>query len=177
MLDVVTGTAKTREGLTNAERAVLAHVLASCSNRDIAKARAVASRTVANQMASLLRKMRIGCRNEALAAMMTRGSVERTPEGLIVRFVHENDLYTLVLRSPTMRASSPLSAEERAIVERVGRGMPDKMIASDLGVNAWVVSMRLSRLRKRLGLRGRAELALMWLTAPPPRARILEGVG
>ena len=43
--------------LTATERAVLALVVEGASNRDIAKQRGVAVRTVANQVASLLKKL------------------------------------------------------------------------------------------------------------------------
>jgi DNA-binding CsgD family transcriptional regulator len=43
--------------LTAAEQDVLAHVVAGASNAEIARARATSIRTVANQVASLLRKL------------------------------------------------------------------------------------------------------------------------
>ena len=46
-----------RDSLTAAERDVLAHVVAGASNAQIARARSSATRTVANQVASLLRKL------------------------------------------------------------------------------------------------------------------------
>jgi DNA-binding NarL/FixJ family response regulator len=44
-------------GLTAAERSILGHVAAGASNADIARARGSSSRTVANQVASLLKKL------------------------------------------------------------------------------------------------------------------------
>ena len=43
-------------GLTAAERAVLQHILTGASNEAIASARGTSTRTIANQVASLLRK-------------------------------------------------------------------------------------------------------------------------
>ena len=43
-------------GLTPAERAILEHVVTGASNADIVRARGASLRTVANQVASLLRK-------------------------------------------------------------------------------------------------------------------------
>ena len=57
--------------LTTAEREVVALILAGKSNAQIASARGVALRTVANQVASILRKMRVGSRS-ALLAKLTR---------------------------------------------------------------------------------------------------------
>jgi DNA-binding NarL/FixJ family response regulator len=46
-----------RDPLTTAEADVLKHVIAGASNDEIARARSTAVRTVANQVASLLRKL------------------------------------------------------------------------------------------------------------------------
>jgi DNA-binding NarL/FixJ family response regulator len=50
--------------LSPAEREVMRLALAGCDNRAIAAARGVAPRTVANQMASIFRKLGIGSRIE-----------------------------------------------------------------------------------------------------------------
>jgi DNA-binding CsgD family transcriptional regulator len=55
--------------LTSAERDVVALILAGKSNAQIANARGVALRTVANQVASILRKMRVGSRSALLAKL------------------------------------------------------------------------------------------------------------
>lgn len=55
--------------LTSAEREVVALLLAGKSNAEIAKARGVALRTIANQVASILRKMRVGSRSALLARL------------------------------------------------------------------------------------------------------------
>ncbi|HEY3496560.1 MAG TPA: helix-turn-helix transcriptional regulator, partial [Polyangiaceae bacterium] len=53
--------------LTRAEREILDEVLHGHSNREIAARRGTSLRTVANQLASLLRKMRVGSRTELAA--------------------------------------------------------------------------------------------------------------
>jgi DNA-binding CsgD family transcriptional regulator len=55
--------------LTAAEREVVTLILEGKSNAAIAKARGVAVRTVANQVASILRKLRVGSRSGLLARL------------------------------------------------------------------------------------------------------------
>ena len=54
------------QGLTDAERDVLARVVRGDSNAEIAKARKSSVRTVANQVASLLRKTRAKSRYDLI---------------------------------------------------------------------------------------------------------------
>ena len=58
--------------LTEAEREVAALAAASMTNAAIAKCRGSSERTVANQMASVLRKLKVGSRY-GLAAYVARG--------------------------------------------------------------------------------------------------------
>jgi DNA-binding NarL/FixJ family response regulator len=55
--------------LSEAERDVAIVVLAGMSNTEIAVARGTSTRTVANQVASLLRKLGVRSRTEAVAAL------------------------------------------------------------------------------------------------------------
>jgi DNA-binding NarL/FixJ family response regulator len=55
--------------LSEAERDVAVAVLKGLSNAEIAMARGTSSRTVANQVASLLRKLGVRSRTEAVAAL------------------------------------------------------------------------------------------------------------
>lgn len=57
------------DGLTSAEAAVLRHVLGGLSNRDIAKRRNTSVRTVANQVAAILRKLGFRSRYELVATL------------------------------------------------------------------------------------------------------------
>ncbi|MBX3248474.1 MAG: hypothetical protein KF901_14960 [Myxococcales bacterium] len=62
--------------LTPSERDVVKLLVAGCSNRDIASARCRAERTIANQLASVYRTLRVGSRFE-LAALVARRVRER----------------------------------------------------------------------------------------------------
>ena len=55
--------------LSAAERAVVKLVIAGRSNAEIARARRVSVRTVANQVASILRKLGVGSRASLIAAL------------------------------------------------------------------------------------------------------------
>jgi DNA-binding CsgD family transcriptional regulator len=56
--------------MTRAEREVAEAVLAGCSNASIAKKRGTSSRTVANQLARLYRKLKVGSRLELAARLL-----------------------------------------------------------------------------------------------------------
>jgi DNA-binding CsgD family transcriptional regulator len=55
---------------TDAERAILKHLCAGCTSSEIATLRAVSTRTVANQMASMYRKMGVRSRQELIACLL-----------------------------------------------------------------------------------------------------------
>jgi DNA-binding NarL/FixJ family response regulator len=61
-----------RTGLTPAEQEILEAISAGLSNRDIARRRGTSERTVANQVAHLLRKLGAGSRHELLARTARR---------------------------------------------------------------------------------------------------------
>jgi DNA-binding NarL/FixJ family response regulator len=61
------GSAPDVSALTSAERAVLEHLITGASNEAIARARRTAARTVSNQVAAILRKLRVGSRYELIA--------------------------------------------------------------------------------------------------------------
>jgi DNA-binding CsgD family transcriptional regulator len=56
-------------GLTPAERAVARLAAAGCSNADIGRARGSSARTIANQLASIYRKVGVGSRAELIALL------------------------------------------------------------------------------------------------------------
>jgi DNA-binding CsgD family transcriptional regulator len=64
--------------LTSAEREVVSSALRGDSNADVARTRGTSVRTVANQMASALRKLGVGSRGE-LAARFGAGDRGRDP--------------------------------------------------------------------------------------------------
>ena len=53
--------------LTAAEREVVSLLVTGASNAQIAKARRVSVRTIANQVASVLKKLKVGSRTELIA--------------------------------------------------------------------------------------------------------------
>jgi DNA-binding CsgD family transcriptional regulator len=59
-------------GLTAAEREILPHVLRGDSNLELARRRGTSSRTVANQVASIFRKLGVSCRTELAARLAAR---------------------------------------------------------------------------------------------------------
>ena len=59
--------------LTDAERVVLAHLAAGSTNEDIAQRRHTSSRTVANQVQSIFRKLEVRSRSELAANLYCRG--------------------------------------------------------------------------------------------------------
>jgi DNA-binding CsgD family transcriptional regulator len=71
-------TVSTLLGLTPAEKAVVTLMLEGTGNTEIARARGTSGRTVANQIASVFRKLGVGSRAE-LAAMLARGIPSRIP--------------------------------------------------------------------------------------------------
>ena len=71
VLSVATEPGKRLNALTPAEKEVAALLLRGLSNADIAREREVALRTVANQVASIFKKMNVGSRAE-LAACLAR---------------------------------------------------------------------------------------------------------
>lgn len=64
------------EGLTPGEREVIELVLQGQSNSDIARMRGTSFRTVANQIASIYRKVGVKSRRELFARHRSRGAIE-----------------------------------------------------------------------------------------------------
>lgn len=56
-----------------------------------------------------------------------------------------------------------LSPRERQVVQCVARGSTYNEIAVDLGISYETVKMHLARIRNKLQLRNRTELAVWWL--------------
>lgn len=64
------------ETLTTAEQEVCALLLAGCSNAEIARARGSAVRTIANQIASIFRKLDVSSRAELAARLAEAGEAD-----------------------------------------------------------------------------------------------------
>jgi DNA-binding CsgD family transcriptional regulator len=136
--------------LTPAERHVLALILDDCSNADIALARARSPRTVANQIASLLRKFGRCSRAELIARAA-------------------NLLHQDIRRDWSLRAAPLLAAGEPALTPREtraislrARGHSVKFISYELGVAPSTVSAELKAARRRLDIRSTLELCALF---------------
>ena len=79
---------------------------------------------------------------------------------IIDYFDADGGRYVVACRSP-----SPLSGEERAIVQRRAHGDSVKEIAIDLGVSSATISRRLTRALHKLGLTSHAELPRLFAAA------------
>ena len=76
----------------------------------------------------------------------------------------------VLLSSRTGRAPDALSPREREILQMVGRGMPNKIIAARLGISEKTVKAHLTRMFRAIGVTDRTQAAL-WAE----RHGILEG--
>ena len=121
-----------RQRLSPAERAVVEAVLRGQSNREIAERRGTSVRTVANQMASIFRKLQVGSRGELAA---TTASGPEPPE-----------------------TAASLTPRERLIASLAARGYTNKQLAYELRLAPSTVGTHLARVRRKLGLRSRVEL-------------------
>jgi DNA-binding NarL/FixJ family response regulator len=138
------------DGLSPAELEVALFVVEGFSNREIALRRGVSVRTVANQVAAILRKCQVRSRVE-LMARFARADEDR-------RLAAE-------VRRDALRH---LAARERIVVERAATGEPNKCIAHDLGVQASTVSTTLTAALRKLGLPSRRALVRTWNATPSP---------
>ena len=130
--------------MTPSELHVARLAAAGLSNADIARMRGTSSRTVANQMASVLRQLSVASRR-ALATLK-----ELAPEAL-----------------PMIHADwRVLSARERDVLEMATAGTPQKVIALELGLAPSTICEALRSTRERLGFGTFADLARAYRAAP-----------
>jgi DNA-binding NarL/FixJ family response regulator len=78
VLSVPLATADAAVGLTEAESDVVTGLLQGLSNREIAARRGSSARTVANQVATVFRKLGVRSRAELAAALMRGGGLAGT---------------------------------------------------------------------------------------------------
>jgi DNA-binding CsgD family transcriptional regulator len=109
--------------LTRAERETLELVGRGLTNERLAAVRGVSLGTVANQLTSAYRKLRVGGRRE-LRARLRAPSAAPTPAG-------------------------PLTSRERQILSLADRGASNKVIAFGLGISISTVSTILTRARRK----------------------------
>jgi DNA-binding NarL/FixJ family response regulator len=119
--------------LSGAEQAIVEAVLRGRSNREIAEERGTSVRTVANQMASIFRKLCVGSRSELAAA----------------NFVADS------LPGPAV----PLTPQEHLIASLAARGYTNKQLAYELSLAPSTIGTHLGRVRRKLRLRSRVQLA------------------
>ena len=127
------------ERLTEAERAIAPLVAKGYTNEEIARLRGTATRTVANQLAALYRKLDVTSRVE-----MARELDAQLEEGDAV--------------APTAVALELLSQREKETLETAARGVPIKVIAIDLGLAPHTIAARLQRCAHKLGMGSRITL-------------------
>lgn len=110
------------------------------SNADIARVRGTSIRTVANQMASVLRQ--VGAASRRHIAILTGIGAVQAPAPVV--------------------DWAGLSPRDRTLVAMACSGTPQKVIALELGISQSTVSEALRATRERLGFRGFTELALAY---------------
>ena len=62
------------------------------------------------------------------------------------------------------RLNGPLTAREREIAELVVGGLCNKLIAREVGLSEGMVKLHLHRIYKKLGVKGRTQLAVLIVT-------------
>ena len=134
--------------LTRAERDVLARIATGASNAEIASARGVSVRTVANQVARLFKKLNATSRYELIQWTALAHS-----EAAVV----ERESMSVVARSPAADWRS-LTADERDVVWRFAQALPYKNIAYELDLAIGTVVGRLRRAMRKLRVSSRVEL-------------------
>jgi DNA-binding NarL/FixJ family response regulator len=124
---------------------------AGLSNAAIARARGRSPRTIANQLQSIYRKLGVASRAEMTAYVfrISRTSTHDLP--------HASSVPAGALRA-SLPCASGLSERERAIVTMVACGMPNKIIAYELGLAPSTVATHFSAALRKLGLASRIEI-------------------
>jgi DNA-binding NarL/FixJ family response regulator len=131
--------------LTPAEHDIVVRLLEGLTNVEIARARHVKPRTIANQIASIFRKLGV-CSRVELAA---RRDVQS--QG------------TFACRDI---ADGSLSTRERHVAAFVAQGHSNKLIAFELDLSEAAISNAVRAAAAKLGARTRVELARMLASVP-----------
>lgn len=133
--------------LTAAESEVAALVLAGRRNAEIAAARGTSLRTVANQVASVFRKLGVGSRLHLTASVSRDRSCVRPG-------------VTITGPLPSWQT---LTHGESAVLFCAAHGASYKAIAYELGISVGLVGRRLAAVARKVGARSRIELvAAYW---------------
>jgi DNA-binding NarL/FixJ family response regulator len=117
--------------LSAAEIEIVCALVAGLSNADISRIRRTSVRTTANQVASILRKLRVGSRR-----------------ALVVHIVHSISN----CQGPTGDAckAAKLSSREHEVLLRAAAGQSNKVIANELELQPGTVGCLLARARQKL---------------------------
>lgn len=134
--------------LTARERDVVAWASGGASLKEIAYALGVGLSTVAGQLASAMRKLRVTSRGE-LATLWTATRAAVPGEDDVVR----------VSLDPGDDALAPLTDAERDVARRAARGEPTADIARARRTAESTVTNQLGAIFRKLGVSSRAELA------------------
>jgi DNA-binding NarL/FixJ family response regulator len=85
--------------------------------------------------------------------------MKRAKWTLLDQFERDGKRYLIAVREePASDGLALLSSRERQVVTYAARGMPNKVVGSELGIATSTVGVLLSRARAKLGARSRREL-------------------
>jgi DNA-binding NarL/FixJ family response regulator len=152
---------------TSAERDVLTLVMEGLSNEEIAARRACSPRTVANQLAAMLRKAGVYNRTELVAACTRNRSAPSGTAPVWGEFVAgrwrvaELERANRLVRCVAEESDAALSREEQQIVEEAAQGTPNKLLAADSGLGQAAATKRLARALRKLGVLRRTQLPVL----------------
>ena len=71
----------------------------------------------------------------------------------------------------SMERFDTLSIRERDVLEKVVAGLPNKLVADELGISIKTVEVHRARVMKKMGAESLAELVRMWMLIEPNEAR------
>jgi DNA-binding CsgD family transcriptional regulator len=145
--------------LTRIERDVCRLILTGASNREIARQRGTAVRTVANQVASILKKTGAGSRAQLPLALVARSCTNEM--GSVPEPLGNGNAQS----APRPAFVAVLSVRERQALRCMTLGHSTKEAASALGISATTVTLHLWSARRKLGIKSRVELVSLMSAA------------
>lgn len=150
---------------TRAEREVLLLVMEGLSNEEIAQRRQRSARTIANQLAAMMRKVGVFNRTELLARcapVQPKQTSSAWNEFIEGRWrVTAFEQIDRVLRCVAEPSERPLTHEERLVVEEAAVGTPNKLLGDVLQRGEAAASKCLERALRKLGAVRRSQLPML----------------